>query len=310
MELGEASSDEAGKVKVHYQGWNKKWDEWIAIASGRVVKDTPENRAAAEEAAKAAKAAREAKHDAKKASDKATKAGKREQDGKDKDGAAPKSKKAKTSSRPAADKKEDAAKEKAPPASALPSEVRLAVDLSTSLKRELISGWEKITREGKLATLPRVVTAAEVLRRYADDATARAKTPEQSELASEVAIGLRAYFDKSLAAVLLYDQEREQAEKALAGGKAPSEVYGADHLLRLFVKLPDLVPLDGMDQAAVKALRGRLTDFLRWLQRNAAAMFGSGGAQYGDAGEEAKGTIGEGKDEGKREPVQAQPAAA
>ena len=88
MELGEASSDEAGKVKVHYQGWNKKWDEWIAIASGRVVKDTPENRAAAEEAAKAAKAAREAKHDAKKASDKATKAGKREQDGKDKNGAA------------------------------------------------------------------------------------------------------------------------------------------------------------------------------------------------------------------------------
>ena len=184
------------------------------------------------------------------------------------------------------------------------------MDLSTSLKRELISGWEKITREGKLATLPRAVTAAEVLRRYADDATSRAKTPEQSELASEVAIGLRAYFDKSLAAALLYDQEREQAEKALAGGKAPSEVYGADHLLRLFVKLPDLVPLDGMDQAAVKALRGRLTDFLRWLQRNAAAMFGSRGAQYGDAGEEAKGTIGEGKDEGKREPVQAQPAAA
>jgi mortality factor 4-like protein 1 len=60
----------------------------------------------------------------------------------------------------------------------------------------------------------------------------------------------------------------------------PSAVYGAEHLLRLFVKLPELLPLRDMDAAAAKAVQAKLAEVLRWMQRNAAAHFGG---EYVDA---------------------------
>jgi hypothetical protein len=54
--------------------------------------------------------------------------------------------------------------------------------------------------------------------------------------------GLVAYFDKALSHCLLFPSERAQARAALGGGALPSSVYGAEHLLRLFVKLPELLP--------------------------------------------------------------------
>ena len=45
----------APEYKVHYQGWNKKWDEWLAPS--KIVRDTPENRTAMEAANEAARAA-------------------------------------------------------------------------------------------------------------------------------------------------------------------------------------------------------------------------------------------------------------
>ena len=289
----------APEYKVHYQGWNKKWDEWLAPS--KIMRDTPENRTAMEAANDAVRAAASG----------AAPSGKSGAAGKSKEppasdaaaAAAPKSKKAKTEKPADKDKEKDkdgkpskpagkAKSAKAPkvekseagpaaptPAPAPPAEeVRLDVNLSVALKRELIAGWERITRENKLVALPRDVTVADVLARFVADAKTRARTPEQAALAEEIADGLRAYFDGALRPALLYREERGQAETALAGpggtAKAPSEVYGAEHLLRLFVKLPELLPLGDMDAAAGRALQVKLTEFLRWLQRNAAACFG------------------------------------
>jgi len=57
--------------------------------------------------------------------------------------------------------------------------------------------------------------------------------------------GVCAYFDKCLAHCLLYRPERGQARGALAGGALPSSLYGGEHLLRLFVKMPELLPQVG-----------------------------------------------------------------
>ena len=159
-------------------------------------------------------------------------------------------------------------------------EAEIRVELSASLKRELITQWERVTLQGELLSLPRSVTAAEVLRRFEADAKKKARSAEQAALAAACAAGLKAYFDGALYSSLLYAEERAQAEAALAGGeggnaaKEPSAVYGAEHLLRLFVKLPELMPLRDMDATAAKAVQPKLTEVLRWMQRNASAHFG------------------------------------
>lgn len=48
--------------------------------------------------------------------------------------------------------------------------------------------------------------------------------------------GLRSYFDKALPAMLLYSQERDQFNDVIPEESeiSPSNIYGAEHLLRLF----------------------------------------------------------------------------
>lgn len=65
-----------------------------------------------------------------------------------------------------------------------------------------------------------------------------------------------------------------QAMALLADGRLPSAVYGTEHLLRLFVKLPDLLAAAGAGGMAEEAL----------LQTATAVQVGArmlGGVQHG-----------------------------
>ncbi|WFD18719.1 Esa1p-associated factor [Malassezia caprae] len=132
-----------------------------------------------------------------------------------------------------------------------------------------------------------------------------------SPILDEVLAGLKLYFDKSLAQNLLYRFERRQyvelrkqlgskagdgvdAEDAKPAGrrggrggaaKPPpsesptaaeleaSEVYGAEHLLRLFVNLPGIVAHTSMDPESVAILREHLNEFLLFLAKEQARLF-------------------------------------
>lgn len=55
---------------------------------------------------------------------------------------------------------------------------------------------------------------------------------------AEILKGIRSYFDKALPVMLLYKKERRQYQEAIVDDISPSTVYGAEHLLRLFGKIP------------------------------------------------------------------------
>lgn len=49
-----------------------------------------------------------------------------------------------------------------------------------------------------------------------------------------------------------------QCVAALSDGSTPSAVYGAEHLLRLMLKLPEIMPTAGMTPAQVAGLSAKL----------------------------------------------------
>ena len=83
------------------------------------------------------------------------------------------------------------------------------------------------------------------------------------------------YFDAALPVTLLYAKERPQyaLAAALHPGVPPSKLYGCEHLLRLFTKLPSVLACAGT-LATVEAsqLQAHLQEFLKHVQKNSASL--------------------------------------
>jgi len=104
--------------------------------------------------------------------------------------------------------------------------------------------------------------------------------------------GILDVFNEGLPPFLLYKQERthylaakmdpnllraDETDEGLSAQKKPSDVYGAEHLLRLFVRLPQIVPgsEDTLfpDQASLNGFADGISDLIVFLQRNSTACF-------------------------------------
>ncbi|XP_031404430.1 protein MRG1-like isoform X1 [Punica granatum] len=230
------------RYNIHYLGWNKSWDEWVGV--DRLLKYTEEN------------IERQEANNKKQGLEKNIKAGRGSQV-KPKSSNAPRGKKRKSDS---------AIKEK----DALPTEKLVSIHIPTTLKKQLIHDCEYITHLGKLVKLPRSPTVEEILQKYFDH---RLKKDGSAEPVKEIMQGLRSYFDKALPLMLLYKSERPQYEEAVGDKVLPACVYGAEHLLRLFVKLPELLFHVNIEEETLTELQHNLVDFLRFLQKNQNTFF-------------------------------------
>ncbi|CAJ0650624.1 6665_t:CDS:10 [Entrophospora sp. SA101] len=74
------------------------------------------------------------------------------------------------------------------------------------------------------------------------------------ELYNEITEGILTYFNKSLQKILLYNYERVQNTEIRVANpdKEYSEIYGAEHLLRLFVEIPQLLSQNEFNQSTAE----------------------------------------------------------
>lgn len=230
---------------LHYQGWSDKFNDWRPYhLDSELMKHDEEGRRVFEEAKQRIKDAKKGNKNATVAApDEPKKKGKRKLD-------------------------DDDTVEDEVSVGGSNGEVRLKI--SGFLKKQLIADWENVTREHRLVTLPRPLSVRDLLREFEDS---KLKQESSHQMVKEVVRGLEQYFEHAIGTVLLYRFERPQYKKWLKrceeNNQTLASVYGAEHLLRLFVKLPSLLACTKLETKEAVVLGSKLNDFIKWLDTRA-----------------------------------------
>ncbi|CEP13820.1 hypothetical protein [Parasitella parasitica] len=230
---------------VHYKGWKKSWDEWVPET--RILRWSEENLQMQLRLKAYYRAKQSGNHTKGQQNDQeGSSLGKRRRDAK-------------------LEKEEDYL-----------NRPEIKLDIPDTLKGQLVDDWENVTKNQQLVTLPRTVNVNEVLLRYKRFKKDKKGNRELNEdLLDEVLEGLRIYFNKALGSMLLYRFERHQYAEIRKTHSETNlvDIYGAEHLLRLFVQMPSLIAHTNMDPDAVNVLSDYLTDILRFMQKHQKQLF-------------------------------------
>lgn len=155
------------------------------------------------------------------------------------------------------------------------SRVDVKITIPDDLKQWLIDDWDLITRQKQLVPIPRKKNIKEILDEYIKSRTANPDEGFKPGVVQEVADGIQEYFNVMLGTQLLYKFERTQYGDILAEhtNLPMSHLYGAEHLLRLFVKLGNALSFSNLDEKSVQFVVTHIQDFLDYLSKKADSLF-------------------------------------
>uniref|UniRef100_A0A8C4JRD6 Mortality factor 4-like protein 1 n=1 Tax=Dromaius novaehollandiae TaxID=8790 RepID=A0A8C4JRD6_DRONO len=246
-----AIKDKQVKYFIHYSGWNKNWDEWVP--ESRVLKYVDTNLQKQKELQKANQKTKKNKQKT---------PGIGEGSSTSETPQPPRKKRARVD--PTVESEET-----------FMNRVEVKVKIPEELKPWLVDDWDLITRQKQLFYLPAKKNVDSILEDYANYKKSRGNTDNKEYAVNEVVAGIKEYFNVMLGTQLLYKFERPQYAEILADHPdAPmSQVYGAPHLLRLFVRIGAMLAYTPLDEKSLALLLNYLHDFLKYLAKNASALF-------------------------------------
>lgn len=152
---------------------------------------------------------------------------------------------------------------------------KLTFNIPCDLKRHLVDEWVIITQEKckRLLKLPckNTSTVSSIVHAFLEEKKLKLDKA-QFKWTKDLMLSLLKYFDISLPRILLYRQERAQydAISKSSSSFSPSTVYGGEHLLRLFVRLPRMLSLIFLPAEDVQNIHTRLSELLKFLHKHAS----------------------------------------
>lgn len=151
----------------------------------------------------------------------------------------------------------------------------IMINVPDTLKSLLVDDWEMVTKDHLVLKLPVKTTIEDILNQYKRSVGKKSTT--ESDNLDEFLSGIKMYFNRSLGNLLLYRFERQQyldiQKIPQIKDKELSRIYGAEHLLRLFVTLPALIAQTTMDQQNAGIIKEYSESLLRYLEREKKHLF-------------------------------------
>ncbi|KAK3097422.1 hypothetical protein FSP39_009541 [Pinctada imbricata] len=159
------------------------------------------------------------------------------------------------------------------------TKIEVKIKIPEELKPWLVDDWDLITRQKHLLSLPCRQTVVDILDEYVKVKTA--KNSQNRDPVVEVTEGIKEYFNVMLGTQLLYKFERPQYGEIMKElpDKPMSSIYGAIHLLRLFVKLGGMLAYTALDEKSIQLLQTHIHDFLSYMVKNTPTLFSLGDYQ-------------------------------
>ncbi|KAI9681357.1 MAG: Esa1p-associated factor [Caeruleum heppii] len=160
---------------------------------------------------------------------------------------------------------------------------QIRLPIPDHLKSLLVDDWENVTKSLQLVPLPSPHPVNAIMDAYQSfERPKRRDGSAEADILEEMVAGIKEYFDKCLGRILLYRFERDQFFEVSKWfntpggeweGKGPGDVYGPEHLVRLFVSMPELIAQTNMDQQSINRMREELAKMTAWLSRNSQVFF-------------------------------------
>ncbi|XP_015785950.1 mortality factor 4-like protein 1 [Tetranychus urticae] len=274
------AKDKVVKYFVHYQGWNKSWDEWVP--ESRVLKYNEANVQKQKELQEAHNAVKPKGKSKKRASgDKeAAATPKTDKTAKPKPGTIT----AVTPTEPKdSGEKETGGKKRRIKVDQTSEEdyqnlPEVKIMMPEELKTILKEDWEMVNKSNKLVVIPAQSTVDDILEDYVSFKKKESTlTPPKISIIYEITNGIREYFNVVLGSLLLYKSERLQFEQSTKEGEdidiLPSSIYGFIHLLRLFVKFGNLLAHSHTDEKSIQSLIPHFDDFLSFCAKHSTSYY-------------------------------------
>lgn len=289
----DVTSNPTLQFKVHYHGWKAKWDEWVPSGRLRVFDDPNKKKketmdAELKDRVDAERRSRRAKrrYESRKCSSRqrgnaAASSSKRPKKMKTTDDSNENVSETDVSSAnvPGLTSKTTAtiSEDVSPP----PPAERMKLKIPFKLQQQLVVDWENVQKR-RLVPLPRTPSVADVLEHWAAKQRRKKHTPTAIKAIRTLVDGLLQFFNDALPRCLLYRFERQQFEterekRVRSAGKRskrsaqvfdPSAVYGAEHLLRLFVKMPALLEEAEISEEDRAYFEPHMKEILKFLQKS------------------------------------------
>jgi len=228
----EVQSDGKPHYLVHYSGWNKHWDEWVT--ESRILKHNETNLIKQKECLKHL-----SKDKAKKS--KSLKTVKTEKDAVEKKRTFDEEESCAVLSTHDSKRRRLLHTSSAQSVKSCQSIMDANIKIPKELKLMLADDWDLITRQKLICRLPAKFTVDSILSRFIEDKKDCNAPDVDSE--KELVYAIRESFNVMLGSQLLYKFERPQYGDILErySHKCVSQVYGAPHFVRFFVKCGNIL---------------------------------------------------------------------